>query len=1189
MIGVFFFPAYGQNAKLQQHQQLQELRKDNRIKTFELDRDRQTPAAIRLDAQGPDAYQQKDIPALMNRVLALRPGTDDLKLVKRDQHQGDIRVNRYQQYFQGIKVEHGQYVSLSKGTRATHLSGAFYSLDNAVKVQPTLDENTALRLALQKVDARQYMWQAVDQYRNGINAPRIAAELNRAYEEYYPQAELVIVDDYETPELDLDLAYKFNIYATEPLSRDWVYVNAHTGKIMLRDAIIKHAHADVQTRYNGVQTIGTTQVSGLSLDPFSLGSTNHYVLWDQERGSGLRTFDMNAIGGLPLSILLLYEAAVDFVDQDNDWTLAEHQRDPAPTLEEALNDDIAWDAHWGAAMVYDYWKERHNRLSYDGEDAAINSYVHYGEGYDNAFWNGSAMTYGDGSYKNLGLTEVAGFSPLTSMDVCAHEIGHGVCEFTANLVYQRESGAMNEGFSDIWAAAVEAYVAERFSGQTFDYNIWGIGEQIDQRSGFNNLDQALRWMDDPQRVGDPDTYGGNGWTNPECGEPTLANDYCGVHTNSGVLNKWFYLLTAGSGTAPDDGVNDLGDVYSVAGLGFAKSELIAFGTEVQLTPNATFAEARAVSIAYTRAVYGPCSNEEASVTNAWYAVGVGEEFACANEASSGFLVTEAAVNEAVTEEAGCGAAKTIAVSLFVAGSNGFDLELGGTATEGADYYLSNTTISGNGGFSTQTVNITILDDATDEGDETIVLSIPSGSGSTPGADTYTLTIRDDDVAPIVGIGPNSLLYERFLTTDMPAAWAVIENMGSTNQWYFGSYQGSAFISITGEVPNYEGNTAASDLILRTPLIDARGLTSVLLSFDYTAGGETDIALQEAAAFDFANLVYSFDGEKFYDLDEIFVGDNFGTTPTAAAYARDLSEILANQEFYLGWRWRNDALLASGYSFALDNVRVSGDTRQVETELLHSSEAPLGPFETAYFYSLEDQQLIAAVTNNSAHDFGCSSLSIERSGSGAATWMNGGSATEKALRFNAENTTRKADLELTLFYTEDELTGWEQVSGSSRSDLLVYNTKAGSIDDANNGNISSGTTTYQPIYKSGNSLIAGSFTANIKGSIGSLVLASEGTGNLEWRPGAQTNLQTVHDLEVYPNPSRGRSTINIPEWDAPSNAELTLVDLQGRTLQRMTIQPGTYSITLEAEGVPAGMYWIRLKTGSQQYVSKWIRE
>ena len=141
------------------------------------------------------------------------------------------------------------------------------------------------------------------------------------------------------------------------------------------------------------------------------------------------------------------------------------------------------------------------------------------------------------------------------MDVAAHEIGHGVCDFTADLVYARQSGGMNEGFSDIWAAAVEAYVLEEIDS-TLPYQPYGIGEQIDERDGGiqpgeDNPDmRALRFMDDPNAAGDPECFEGVNWIDTSeagCPAPNLGNDQCGVHSNSGVLNKWFYLLVEGSG------------------------------------------------------------------------------------------------------------------------------------------------------------------------------------------------------------------------------------------------------------------------------------------------------------------------------------------------------------------------------------------------------------------------------------------------------------------------------------------------------------------------------------------------------------------------------------------------------------------------------------------------------------------
>ena len=123
------------------------------------------------------------------------------------------------------------------------------------------------------------------------------------------------------------------------------------------------------------------------------------------------------------------------------------------------------------------------------------------------------------------------FDALTSLDVAAHEIGHAVTSNTANLAYRRESGGLNEGFSDIWGAAVEHYGKGNGNDASPDADAWLIGEEIDRRSGVS----ALRSMSNPNSRSQPDTYGGSFWKNPNCGTPTQANDYCGVHTNSGVF------------------------------------------------------------------------------------------------------------------------------------------------------------------------------------------------------------------------------------------------------------------------------------------------------------------------------------------------------------------------------------------------------------------------------------------------------------------------------------------------------------------------------------------------------------------------------------------------------------------------------------------------------------------------------
>lgn len=243
-------------------------------------------------------------------------------------------------------------------------------------------------------------------------------------------------------------------------------------------------------------------------------------------------------------------------------------------------------------MTYDYWKTEHGRNSFDGNGATIKSYVHYNRAYDNAFWNGSVMTYGDGSGTQ--------FDALTSLDVAAHEIGHAICEKTANLIYSNESGAMNEAFSDIWAASVEYFAAPTKS-------IWLIGEDIEKRAGH----LALRSMSNPNAEGQPDTYKGSMWY-------TGTGDNGGVHTNSGVLNFWYYLLTQG-GT----GTNDNGTAYTVSGIGITNAAKIAFRLEsVYLTSTSVYQDAADYGAAAAVDLFGINSVEYAATVNAFKAVGL---------------------------------------------------------------------------------------------------------------------------------------------------------------------------------------------------------------------------------------------------------------------------------------------------------------------------------------------------------------------------------------------------------------------------------------------------------------------------------------------------------------------------------------------------------------------------------------
>jgi bacillolysin len=176
------------------------------------------------------------------------------------------------------------------------------------------------------------------------------------------------------------------------------------------------------------------------------------------------------------------------------------------------------------------------------------------------------------------------------------------------------------------ALTVEHFAKGNGSDSNPSDEVWLIGDEIDRRSGS----AALRSMSNPTSLGQPDTYGGQYWQNPNCGTPTQANDYCGVHTNSGVLNYWFYLLVEGG-----NGTNDVGDVFSVSSIGMDKSAKIAYRTlNNYLSANSTFANARAGAIQAAKDLYGAGGAEEQAVTNAWHAVNVGDAFGGGNGGSN---------------------------------------------------------------------------------------------------------------------------------------------------------------------------------------------------------------------------------------------------------------------------------------------------------------------------------------------------------------------------------------------------------------------------------------------------------------------------------------------------------------------------------------------------------------------------
>ncbi|WP_128978700.1 M4 family metallopeptidase [Streptomyces roseicoloratus] len=342
-----------------------------------------------------------------------------------------------------------------------------------------------------------------------------------------------------------------------------------------------HVITDAKTgaklyEWQGVHTgTGNTMYSG----QVTLGTAPSYTLTDTGRGNH-KTYNLN--GGSSGTGTL-------FTNSTDVWG------NGLPSNKETAGAD----AHYGAALTWDYYKNVHGRSGIRGDGVGAYSRVHYGNAYVNAFWQDSCfcMTYGDGSGNS---------KPLTSIDVAAHEMTHGVTSNTAGLVYSGESGGLNEATSDIFAAAVEFY-----ANNAQDKGDYLVGEKIDIRGNGT----PLRYMDKPSKDGSSKDYWYSGIGNVD------------VHYSSGVANHWYYLLSEGSGAKTVNGVNydsPTSDGLPVTGIGRDKASLIWFkALTTKFSSNTNYAGARTGTVAAATELYGANSPEVLAVQHAWAGVNVG--------------------------------------------------------------------------------------------------------------------------------------------------------------------------------------------------------------------------------------------------------------------------------------------------------------------------------------------------------------------------------------------------------------------------------------------------------------------------------------------------------------------------------------------------------------------------------------
>jgi Zn-dependent metalloprotease len=260
----------------------------------------------------------------------------------------------------------------------------------------------------------------------------------------------------------------------------------------------------------------------------------------------------------------------------------------APVSDTAVNQ-----AYDGLGDTFEFYLKAYSRNSIDNAGLPLKAFVHYGDRYDNAFWDGQEMVFGDGD--NIIFTGFTG-----SIDVIGHELTHGVTGSEANLTYQGQSGALNESISDVFGSLVKQYTLT----QTADQADWLIGAGI-LAKGINGV--ALRSMKAPGTAYDDSRLGKDPQPADMKHYVHTTEDQGGVHTNSGIPNHAFYLVAT-----------------AIGGHAWAKAGQIWYDTLIdhRLKPNASFATFANMTILNAGSRYGANSTEQKAVKDAWHQVGV---------------------------------------------------------------------------------------------------------------------------------------------------------------------------------------------------------------------------------------------------------------------------------------------------------------------------------------------------------------------------------------------------------------------------------------------------------------------------------------------------------------------------------------------------------------------------------------
>ncbi|MEM6342928.1 MAG: M4 family metallopeptidase [Bacteroidota bacterium] len=499
---------------------------------------------------------------------------DEMRLMKSQTDELGLEHLRYQQYHAGHKVEGAEY-SLHLRDGNVYLAHGSIGRAFSEGVNPNLSESEAMELAKNQLGGKIYAWED-EEWEQAIRMEKGESAT------WLPKGELRYVQNHSMAEEDYILSWYFEISMLDPFEDYAVAIDANSGKLVAQTALFygcfgTDAASTANTLYNGTQAF-TSVDRGPNL-----------VLEDCGRDVETRIFQgrINFSGAwVPRS-----------------WS----------GMTRVFNNNPFWwntnrtetSAHWAAQEAWDYFENAFGYTGWDGSGRRVRLATQFR--YVNGNLSNNAAYHVTKEMMLFGAnTDVTPTRHRVSLDLVGHEYTHGVIENTAGFQYQRESGALSEGYADIFG-----FLIERAAQNGFNLDWWISEDDL----------MFSRHMENPLSTNQPNVVWGGFYVNPTpggCPFPQPFNDFCGVHINCSIITKAFNLV-AGSNIQQNN--------IFTPGIGIDPAAAIAFRALRYYSHETDgFADARAAWMQAAADLYGSCSAERHAVANAWASVGVGTAF-----------------------------------------------------------------------------------------------------------------------------------------------------------------------------------------------------------------------------------------------------------------------------------------------------------------------------------------------------------------------------------------------------------------------------------------------------------------------------------------------------------------------------------------------------------------------------------